>query len=97
MQVHRFGVAAWQHEASPFTEPRADGTKDVGGCGALIVRRRRPGATFGPSPRDLVLLSDPGFVGEPDFYIGDADILRVRDFFQDGREVFLKASIAPST
>ena len=74
----------------------ADGTEDIGGSGALIGGRGWPGSTPGPATRDLVLLTDPGFIGEPDLYRGRLDTLVLRDLCQDGRETFLKCSIAPA-
>lgn len=68
VQVHGVGVAERQDQAGRFALLRADRTEDVGGFGALIVRRRRARSPFRPSPRDLVLLSDPGLVLEPNLY-----------------------------
>jgi hypothetical protein len=74
---------------------RADGSEDIGGNGALIVRRTGPCPTSGPAPRDFVLLADPGLIGKPEFYVVDVVALLVRDLRQAGWESFLKASIAP--
>ena len=68
MQVHRVGIAERQDEACRLTFLRADRTEDIGRFGALIVRRRGPRSALGPSPRDLVLLSDPSLVLKPDLY-----------------------------
>jgi len=65
--------------------------------GALILRRGRSCAAFGPSTRDLVLLADARFIGEPDFYCGWIDALFTRDFLQARGEFFLYSSMAPST
>ena len=91
MQLHRLGVALGQDQADRLAFFRAD---DVGRGGALVARRRGPRSTLGPAAGDLVLLSDAGFVGEPDFYIVWLDALFARDFLQAGRETFLKSSIA---
>jgi len=96
MQVHRRGIASRQNERCAFAQRRTDGTEDVGRSGALIRGRRRPRATPGPATGDLILLSDPGFVGEPDLYRGRLDAFVLRDLCHDGRETFLKCSIAPS-
>jgi len=96
MQIHRYRVAVWQDERCSFAQRRADGTEDVGRSGALICWRGGPRATSGPAAADLVFLSDPGLVGEPDFYRGRLDALVPRDLCQDRRETFLKCSIAPS-
>ena len=69
--------------------------EDVGRCRALILRRRWPGAAFGPAPGDLVLLADPGLVGEPDLYAAGAGARRAPDRVQTRGETFLKASMAP--
>ena len=95
MQVHRLGVAERQDQARGLAIFRADRAKDVGGGGALIVRGGWPCPAPGPAPRDLVLLTDPGFVGEPEFYGVEGDALLARDLRQAGWEVFLKTSIAP--
>jgi hypothetical protein len=67
MQGHRLGVAGWQNQPGPLAFGGADRAEDVRGLRALIVRCNRPRAAPRPAPRDLVLLPDPGFVGEPDF------------------------------
>ena len=95
MQVHRRGIAPRQDERRTFAQRGADGTKDVGGSGALIRWRCWPGSTPGPATRDLVLLTDPGFIGEPDFYLARLDARVLCDLCQDGWETFLKCSIAP--
>ena len=104
MQVHRLDVAAWQHERRTFAAPRADCAEDVGGYGALVLWRSRPRADQRPAARDLVLLPDPGFVAEPDLYVGPVapkagatwiDALLARDLVQQGSEAVLKRSIAP--
>jgi hypothetical protein len=96
MQVHRYGVAAWQDECGSFAQSLADGAKDVGRSGALIRWRSGPCATSGPTAGDLVLLTDPGLVGEPNFYRGRLNAIFPRDVCHDRRETFLKRSIAPS-
>ena len=69
VQVHRLGVAAGQDEAGARAARRADRAEDVGGGGALVLRRR-----LGRVPRraqrrrDRVLLADAGLIGEPDLY-----------------------------
>src|SRR3954471_20875277 len=52
----------------PLAIAGADSPEDVGGSGALIVRRRGPRSPSCPAPGDLVLLPDPGLVPEPDLY-----------------------------
>ena len=95
MPIHRLDVAPRQHEVGGFAFFRADRTENVGRGGPLIVWRRRPGAAFGPAPRDLVLLSDARLVGEPDLDQADIELLFARDLPQDVWETFLKASMAP--
>jgi len=96
VQVHRLGIADGKDQSRAFAFFGADGAKDVGRGGALIVRGRGPCAALGPAPRDLVLLADAGFVGEPDLYCGRIDVLLACDLVQARGEVFLYSSIAPS-
>jgi hypothetical protein len=61
--------------------------------GPLIAWRNRPRPAERPASRDLVLLADPGLIGEPDLYA----LARGRagcDLRQTGRERFLKATAA---
>jgi hypothetical protein len=96
MQVHRHSIAPRQNKGCALAALGADGAEDIGRGGALILRRTRPRAAFGPAPGDLVLLADPGFVGEPELYRPRLDALGMRDFVQNGRETFLKSAMAPS-
>jgi len=96
MQVHCFGVASRQDQGRALALLRAHGTEDVGRSGALIVWGRGPCAALGPAPRDLVLLADAGFIGEPDFYGSRLDAFFACDFVKERGEVFLNSSIAPS-
>jgi hypothetical protein len=48
MQVHRCGVAAWQNEGCAFALSGTDRAEYIGRGGALIARRRWPGAALGP-------------------------------------------------
>ena len=94
VQVHRVGIAEWQDEACCLTFLRADRAEDIGGRGALIMRRRWPRSALCPAPRDLVLLSDPGLVLKPDFYRGVlgeglSDLVQL-----GGKAPFLNASTA---
>jgi hypothetical protein len=68
VQVHRLDIADGKDKPCAFAFFGADGAEDVGRGGALIVRGRGPCAALGPAPRDLVLLADAGFIGEPDLY-----------------------------
>jgi len=68
MQVHRCGVAARQDESCAFALFGTDRAEDIGRGGALIARRQRPGAAFGPAPGDLVLLADARLIGKPHLY-----------------------------
>ena len=86
VQVHRLGIASRQDERCTLAKRGTDGSEDVGGSGALIGRRRGPRSASATG--DLVLLSDPGFVGEPDLYRGRLDTLVLRDLAQDGGEIF---------
>jgi len=96
MQVHRLSVTGRQNERCALSVAWADGAKDIGRGGALIGRRREPGAAPRPTVGDLVLLTDARLVSKPDFYITGIDAFLLRDGLQTGRETFLKSSIAPS-
>jgi len=96
VQVHGFGVAGGQDEGSTLSLLRTDGTENIGRDGALIARCRGPRAPPGPAPGDLVLLADAGLIGEPDFYLVEAEALLAGDLLQTRGECFLKSSMAPS-
>ena len=89
VECHCLGVAGWQDQAAAFAFIGADGAKYIGGCRALVLRGRWPGAPLRPAPRDLVLLPDAGFVAKPDFYVADTGIVLACDLIQLGGEVFL--------
>ena len=96
VQVHRLDIADRQDKPCAFAFFGADGAEDVGRSGALVVWGRGPCAALGPAPRDLVLLADAGFIGEPDLYGSRLDAFLARDFVKERGEVFLYSSIAPS-
>ena len=75
--------------AGAFGVGRIDalGAEDVRRAGPLIVRCRRARAAPGPAPGYLVLLTDAGFVLEPDLYAG-ARALVARDLLHEDGEVF---------
>ncbi len=91
MQGHGFGVATGQDESGALALGWADGAEDVGRSVALVVRGGRAGPPSRPAPGDLVLLADAGLVLEPDLY-RLASGLTGGYPFQEGGEVFLKAS-----
>src|SRR4051794_33338538 len=94
VQGHALGRAAGQDQPRSFALSWADRPEDVGGLRSLVLGGGRAGAAFGPAARDLVLLPDPGLIGEPDLERLAAD--RLPDLLQTGREVFLKAETAAS-
>jgi len=96
VQVHRRRVAERQDQGRALALQRTDGTENVGGGITLVLRRGGPGAALRPAAGDAVLLTDPGFVLEPDLYGIGADALVCRDARQRGGEVFLNAAMAPS-
>lgn len=96
VQVHRRGVAQRQDQGSALALLGADGAEDVDRRIALILRRRGPGSAPRPAAGDAVLLADPGFVGKPDLYRVEAEVLFARDACQCGGEVFLNVSMAPA-
>ena len=96
VQVHRLGVASRHDERSAFALLGADGAEDISGGGSLVIGSAGARASFGPAPRDLVLLADPRLVGEPDLYGVRSDALFAPDLFQARGKTFIKSSIAPS-
>ena len=96
VQVHGLGVAGRQDQGGALALMWADRGEDVGGSGALVTRRYGTGAALGPPSRDLVLLANARFVGEPDFYRLAVERFFSRDCLQTRGETFLKFSIAPS-
>jgi hypothetical protein len=60
------------------------------------MRGARTRATPCPAARYFVLLSDAGFIREPDFYLARIDALLLGNLFQTGGKAFLKSSIALS-
>jgi hypothetical protein len=95
MQVHRLSVTGRQNERCALSVAWADGAKDIGRGGALIGRRREPGAAPRPTAGDLVLLTDASLVSKPDFYITglvlltDARLVSKPDFYITGIDAFL--------
>jgi hypothetical protein len=96
VQVHRLGVAPGHDEACRLAFLGTDGSEDVGRGSALVVRSRWSGSSLCPATGDLVLLTDAGFVAEPDLYVGEIEAPFVRNLLRCSNEVFLNASIAPS-
>lgn len=94
VEVHGGGVAGRQNEPCPLALMRTDGAEDVSRAGALIMRRRGARSALCPPPGDLVLLTDPGFILEPDLY-PNARALLARDLLQESGEVFLNVSASP--
>ena len=94
MQLHRLGVAGRQDETGRLAERGADGAEDIGRGGSLILQGKWPRSACGPAPRDLVLLTDAGFVLEPQFerFAGGR-----RDIREDIGDFFLNASTAASS
>lgn len=94
MQLHGLSVAKRQDETSRFAECGTDGAEDIGRGGPLILQGKGSRAAFGPASRDLVLLTDAGFVLEPDFE-------RLAGGRGDGRQqvwrFFLNAATATSS
>jgi hypothetical protein len=96
VQAHRFRVAPRQDKTRDRAALGADRAEDVGGRGPLVLRCGGSGAAPRPTPGELVLLPDPGFVAEPDLYVAGIEAVLVRNRRQQGREVFLNASTAPA-
>ena len=88
MRVHRLGVAPWQDQSGGLALLWADGAEDIRRRRPLVVRRRRPCASLGPTTGDLVFLADASFVAEPDLYVVAFDVLLARDLVQVRGEIF---------
>lgn len=67
VQVHRVGIAPWQHQSGAGAAGLADRAENIGPFRTLIMRRDRACAAPGPSPCDFVLLPDTRLVLEPYF------------------------------
>src|SRR5512147_542337 len=91
VKIHGGRVAGRQNERRPLALMRTDGAEDVSRAGALIVRRRGARSALGPPPGDRVLLTDPGFILEPDLY-PNARAFLAGDLLQERGEVFLNVS-----
>ena len=96
VQVHGFGVAPGHDEGCALAVLGADCAEDIGGGGSLISGSAGARAALGPTPGDLVLLSDARLVGEPDLYRAGLDAPFAPDRFQARGKAFLKSSIAPA-
>src|ERR671916_219480 len=96
VQAHRRAVAEGQDERRALAFPGADGAEDVGRCRTLVVCRGGSAAARRPAAVDLVLLADPGLVGEPDLYGPGGEALLLSDGVQRGGGDFFNASTAPS-
>ena len=70
MLCHGEAVAEGHNEAGALF--RTDRVEDIGPFLALIFWRGRSVAAFRPWPLDLVFLTYPGFVLEPDFELGSS-------------------------
>src|SRR3984893_7055479 len=67
VERHGDGVAGWEDETGRLAERGTDGAENIGGGGSLILQGKRSRAAFRPASRDLVFLTDAGFVLEPEF------------------------------
>src|SRR5215217_3838258 len=66
VQGHALRGAARQDKPGSFARGWADGAEDVGRGGSLVFGGCGPCAALRPAAGDLVLLPDPGLIGEPD-------------------------------
>jgi len=94
VQRHGLGVAVREHETGRLAERGTNGAEDIGRGGSLILQGKRSRAAFCPASGDLVLLTDAGFVLEPDF---EGLAAGRGDRRQDVRDFFLNASTAASS
>src|SRR6516162_1700543 len=93
VKLHSFGVASRQHEGGAGSAVGADRTEQIGRLGPLIVGGTGARAFHGPAVGQLVLLTHPHLILEPDFYRCVGCELRT-DFRHTLGEVFLNASMA---
>src|SRR5271166_3572747 len=93
MQIHRLGVGIRQDQSRADIATRTDGAENVGPFAALIARRGRTAAAFGPNAGQRALLPNPSFILPPEFDRLVARMLGDCGFDQIG-EVFLCASCA---
>ena len=94
MERHGLGVAGWEDETGRLAERGTDGAENIGGGGSLILQGKRSRAAFRPASRDLVFLTDAGFVLEPEFEWLAAGR---GDRRQDVRDFFLNAATTASS
>ena len=94
VQRHRLGVAGRENETGGLAECGTDGAEDIDRGGSLILQGKRSRAARRPASRDLVLLTDAGFVLEPEFKWLAAGR---GDRRQDVRDFFLKSATAASS
>jgi hypothetical protein len=94
MQLHGLGVAKWQNETGRLAERGTDGAEDIGRGGSLILQGKWPRSAGGPASRDLVLLTDAGFILEPQF---ERLAGGCRDIREDIGDFFLNVSTAASS
>ena len=62
----------------------------------MILRGRGAGAAPGPTPRNFILLPDPGLIAEPDLYIIALGTRRAPDRVQARGETLLKKLDGPN-
>ena len=93
MKLHGFGVAERQNEGRAGSMFGAYRAEQIGRLGALIMRGSGPRALPGPAISELVLLTDPHLVLEPDLYRCTWRELGT-DFRHAVGKVFLNASMA---
>src|ERR1700731_5336924 len=89
VERHGLGVAGGEDETGRRAERRTDGAENIGGGGSLTLHGKRSRASFRPASRDLVFLTDAGFVLEPEFEWLAAGR---GDGRQDGRDFFLNGA-----
>src|SRR6202161_1863215 len=94
VERHGLGVAGWEDETGRLAERGTDGDENIGGGGSLILQGTRSRAAFRPASRDLVFLTDAGFVLKPEIKgLGAWS----RERRQDVRDFFLKAATTASS
>ena len=96
MKLHGFGIGIRQRQRGTNSASRTDGAKEIGVLIALVGWLAGPRPASGPLSDNAILLTDTGFILEPDFQrccLRQADEMST----QRAREVFLNAAMVSAS